>query len=165
MLNQSLISLAIIVIYLLVYSLARRFLGRFGESRHIPLRRIYYIQLFFNLMMLVVMVIAISLVWSIDYHGLLLFASSFFAVMGVALFAEWSILSNITSTVIIFFAMNVGIGDRIRIIDGDNSITGIIDDISLFHLTLIDDDKNEITYPNNLLLRKPVVKLNKAKLG
>ncbi|NIW50111.1 MAG: mechanosensitive ion channel, partial [Gammaproteobacteria bacterium] len=73
------------------------------------------------------------------YKGLLVFASSFFAIVGVALFAQWSILSNITASVIIFFTSNAKIGDKIKVVDGDNTVSGIIRDIGLFYTLLVDD--------------------------
>nr|WP_317170218.1 mechanosensitive ion channel domain-containing protein [Winogradskyella eckloniae] len=45
--------------------------------------------------------------------------SSVFAVIGVGLFAIWSILSNITSGVIMFFSFPYKVGDKIRIQDKD----------------------------------------------
>lgn len=162
MINQAMITLGILVIALIINSLVKRFITRYGQHRQIPHKRIYFVKKYFALLMLAVTIIAVSLVWSFNYHGLLVFASSLFAIIGIALFAEWSVLSNITSTVIIFFSLGVGIGDKIRIVDGDNSITGTIRDITLFHISLIDDEQNDITYPNKLLLQKPVIKL---KLG
>lgn len=91
--------------------------------------------------------------------GFSVFASSLFAIIGVAMFAQWSILSNITASVIIFFNFPARVGDTIKIIDGDNSIEGTIKEITLFQVELKDSDGNLIIYPNNLLLQKPIVKI------
>jgi small-conductance mechanosensitive channel len=50
--------------------------------------------------------------------------------------------------------------DRIRVVDGENSIEGSIQEISLFQIELIDNANNTVLYPNNLLLQKPVIKLS-----
>jgi hypothetical protein len=54
---------------------------------------------------------------------------------GVAMFAQWSILSNITSGIILFF-FPFKIGDVIRIHDKDFPIEAEIEDIRAFHVAL-----------------------------
>lgn len=89
----------------------------------------------------------------------MVFASSVFAVVGVALFAQWSILSNATASVLIFFSFPARVGDCIKVIDGDNSVEGEIVEIALFNTQLKDYYNNTVIYPNNLLLQKPVQKI------
>lgn len=95
----------------------------------------------------------------IQYSQLSVFLSSVFAVIGVALFAQWSILSNITSSLIIFFAFPYRVGDVIRIVDKDDDLSGIIEEISLFHVIILRGDAL-ITYPNSLMLQKAVIKVS-----
>jgi small-conductance mechanosensitive channel len=77
-------------------------------------------------------------------------------VVGVALFAQWSILSNITSGIILLFSFPFKIGDYIRIHDKDFPIEAEIDDIRAFHTLLKTRDGEIITYPNTLLLQKGI---------
>ena len=93
----------------------------------------------------------------IGYSEISIFLSSVFAVIGIALFAQWSILSNITASLIIFFGFPYRVGDYIKIIDKDDDIYGVIEEISLFHV-LIKRDEELITYPNILILQKGVIK-------
>ena len=90
--------------------------------------------------------------------------SSVFAVIGIALFAIWSILSNITSGVIMFFSFPYKVGDKIKIHDKDYPVEAIIEDIRAFQLILRDDNVNLVTYPNNLILQKAVTLLQKDAL-
>ena len=90
------------------------------------------------------------------------FLSSIFAIIGVALFAQWSILSNITASFIIFFNFPYKIGDEIKVIDTDGDISGTIVEISLFHV-LIQQGEDLITYPNSLILQKAVIKKKNNK--
>ena len=90
--------------------------------------------------------------------------SSVFAVIGVGLFAIWSILSNITSGIIMFFSFPYKVGDKIRIQDKDFPIEAIIEDIRAFQIHLRDDNGNLVTYPNNLILQKAVTLLQKDAL-
>ncbi|MCC4854167.1 mechanosensitive ion channel domain-containing protein, partial [Vibrio lentus] len=84
---------------------------------------------------------------------------SIFAVLGVALFAQWSILSNLTASVLIFFVFPYRIGDRVRVAEKDEDISGVIIDITMFHVILRHSSGNIITYPNNLILQKGVIKV------
>jgi small-conductance mechanosensitive channel len=88
--------------------------------------------------------------------GLIL--SSVFAVIGVAMFAQWSILSNVTAGIILFFSFPFKIGDRIQILDKDleSSGTYLIEDIRAYHLHLRKENGQLVTYPNNLMLQKAV---------
>ncbi len=90
--------------------------------------------------------------------------SSIFAVLGIGLFAIWSILSNITSGVIMFFSFPYKVGDKIKIHDKDDPIIGIIEDIRAFQIHIKDDYGNLITYPNNLILQKAVTLIQKDAL-
>jgi small-conductance mechanosensitive channel len=91
--------------------------------------------------------------------------SSVFAVIGIALFAVWSILSNVTSGVIMFFSFPYKVGDKIKIHDKDYPIEAIIEDIRAFQLLLREDNGDLVTYPNNLILQKAVTLIKKDALA
>ncbi|WP_411895497.1 mechanosensitive ion channel domain-containing protein [Winogradskyella sp. A2] len=91
--------------------------------------------------------------------------SSVFAVIGIALFAIWSILSNVTSGVIMFFSFPYKVGDKIRIHDKDYPVEAIIEDIRAFQLILRDENGDLVTYPNNLILQKAVTLVQKDALN
>ncbi len=100
-------------------------------------------------------------VWGVNVKELGLVFSSIFAILGVALFANWSILSNITAGVILFFSFPFKIGDRIRILDKEVPDEAVIIDIKAFYFHMINDHGEQLTYPNNLLLQKGVVLIEK----
>jgi len=91
--------------------------------------------------------------------------SSTFAVIGIALFAIWSILSNVTSGIIMFFSFPYKVGDKIKIHDKDYPIEAIIEDIRAFQLILREDNGDLVTYPNNLILQKAVTLIEKDALN
>jgi small-conductance mechanosensitive channel len=97
-------------------------------------------------------------------HEITLVFSSVFAVIGIALFAIWSILSNVTSGVIMFFSFPYKVGDKIKIHDKDYPIEAIIEDIRAFQLILREDNGDLVTYPNNLILQKAVTLIEKDAL-
>lgn len=90
--------------------------------------------------------------------------SSVFAVIGIGLFAIWSILSNVTSGIIMFFSFPYKVGDKIQIHDKDFPIEGVIEDIRAFQLHLRLDNGDLVTYPNNLMLQKAVTLIEKDAL-
>ncbi len=157
--SQILLSLITLVLGLFVARYVKKVLHRVAQKKQVQPKRIFYIEKVFYLLFMMITLLTLLMIWSIDFKGLLVFASSIFAVIGVALFAQWSILSNVTASLIIFFTFPARVGDRIRIIDKDDSIEGIIKEITLFQVEIQDDEKNRIFYPNNVLLQKPVKKI------
>src|SRR5690606_8184484 len=101
-------------------------------------------------------VIGLILIWGVDFKNLGLAMSSIFAVIGIAFFAQWSILSNVTSGVIMFFTFPYRIGDYIKIHDKEAPCEGIIEDIKTFHIILHTTNNEIITYPNSMMLQKGV---------
>lgn len=105
------------------------------------------------------------LIWGVDFGDVGLVFSSVFAVIGVAMFAQWSILSNITSGVIMFFTFPYKIGDKIKIHDKD-FITEpvIIDDIRTFQIILRSEKGEILSYPNSLLLQKGITMVSASHI-
>jgi len=140
------------------WSLAK-ILTKLGQAKQVPEVRIKNVINYFILILFIALFITLMMVWGVDYQGMLVFLSSVLAVIGVALVAQWSILSNITAGVIVFFAFPARIGDTIEIVDGAHRIKGTITEITLFQVLLIDEDQQIIAYPNNLVLQRPVIKM------
>lgn len=118
------------------------------ESRTNQVIRIISISI--NLLFFITLII----IWGVDPHNLLLAISSVFAVIGVALFAQWSLLSNITAGIIIFFTSQFRIGDYIRILDKDLPFDARVEDIMSFHTILKTRAGETISYPNSLFFQK-----------
>ena len=154
----TLITLVVFVILRFLIVKAVRRISRLNDINLIRTRLIIsYIS--FTLGFLVLL--ALVLVWGINIKDIGILLSSVFAVIGVALFATWSILSNLTSGIILFFYFPYKIGDRIRIQDKDFPEEAIIVDIKAFNINLLKDNGELLSYPNNLLLQKGVVLLQK----
>jgi small-conductance mechanosensitive channel len=101
-------------------------------------------------------IIILIVIWGVDTKNLFVALSSVFAVIGVALFAQWSVLSNITAGVIIFFTASFRIGNYIRILDKDMPIEAKVEDIFTFYTHLRSKDGVLHVFPNNMLLQKAV---------
>lgn len=153
------LSLALVVFTAVSINITRFLLIKIGTSKKISQKRVYYVTKSINFLIILVSLVLFIFIWSVSLDGLLVFTSSLFAVLGVALFAQWSILSNLTSSIVIFFSSPARIGDKIKIVDGDNSIEGEILEMELFHIKIKDKDDNLVVYPNSLFLQHPVIKV------
>ena len=100
----------------------------------------------------------VSFIWGVNFREVGTVFPSVFAVIGVALFASWSILSNVTAGVVLFFSFPFKIGDRVKILDKDieSEEPYLIEDIRAFHVSLRKDNGELLVYPNNLIMQKAV---------
>jgi len=109
-----------------------------------------------NLILLLLVSIFVLIVWGVDQNELAFFVGSVLTVIGIALFAQWSILSNITSGIILFFNHSVKLDDTIIIMDKDYEVEGRVSDIGLFFVILKTKDQEKVTIPNNVFIQKMI---------
>ncbi len=159
--NELGFTIAIIIILLIIQFIMKKAAQRVGMRSEIHITRTRLMFKYINFLVIFIAAFLLSLAWGVGITELSLVFSSVFAVLGVALFAIWSILSNITSGVILFFSFPYKIGDKIKIHDKDMPIEAIIEDIKAFHLHLRTLEGELITYPNNLILQKAVSLIQK----
>ena len=125
-------------------------------------RRFIIINKIISVIVYTSVIIIISFIW-VDENQLIYFISSFLTILGIAFFAQWSILSNITAGLILFVNYPVKIGDEITILEKDNNITGEIKDIGAFFITLQTEDKELITVPNSIVIQRNIKFKEKLK--
>ncbi len=161
------LKIGLIVLLAVVYVVATRFLkssiALLGQKKSVNEVRITYVSKMLNLGFTALFVLLVCLILGIGYGQLAIFFSSVFAVVGVALFAQWSILSNITASLIIFFSFPYRVGDWVKVVDKDDEVLGQIIEISTFHVIIQRLSNDIVTYPNNLILQKAVVRFSDKK--
>lgn len=96
-------------------------------------------------------------VWGVDLSTVVILASTAITLLGVALFASWSLLSNVTAYFIMLLHPSLKRGNFIRILDADNYVEGTISDLTLFSVKLVTESRELLVYPNNLVLARPIV--------
>lgn len=133
-----------------------RLVKRFAKKSEKVEHRTGLILKYIDFLTIFLLILGLFLIWGVEFADLGFVMSSVFAVIGVALFAQWSILSNITSGVIMFFTFPYKIGDYIKVHDKEFPYEGIIEDIKTFHLIVKTTEGELITYPNSLMLQKGV---------
>jgi small-conductance mechanosensitive channel len=141
--------LAFVVLRLVAQRLIHAELIRSALKR----REAQEVQRLATLLLALVLAIVVSAVWGVDQGQILIFATSVVTVLGLALFAEMSILSNITACLVLFFQHPVKIGDRIRVFDQDHWVEGELLDITYFFVFVRTERDGIISIPNALLLK------------
>lgn len=157
--SKLLIVLGCIVAFYLAAKLLDKIIHDISVRRALGDLRVLYMTRLMNIAMVFCCIVVMCLFLGLGYSEISVFLSSIFAVVGIALFAQWSILSNVTASMIIFFGFPYKVNDRIKILDKDDDMSGIIVEITMFHVILKRPDGNLITYPNTLILQKAVLKI------
>lgn len=141
-----------ITLRLIVSKLVRKYARKSQLTERRTSLVIKYINLLINILTLITLIVF----WGVQTKDIIIALSSITTVVGVAMFAQWSILSNITSGIILFFSFPFRIGDFIHIHDKDFPIEAEIEDICAFHVYLKTKKGEIIVYSNNLLLQKGI---------
>ena len=143
----------LIAIKLLTQKSINKFLSKFDFD----LKRKRITQRIINLFLTILAVIILAGIWNIKREELMVFLTSVITVLGIAFFAQWSILSNITSSLILFFNHPLKIGQTLRVLDKEYDVEGQLIDISFFFMFVRDKDGNTITIPTSVVLQKTIV--------
>ncbi len=154
-------SIVIVTIYIVLRVAFFKIINRTLTQRLIQQSRGILIKKIINVILLSICIIFVFLIWGVNQSDLAVFVGSVLTVVGVAFFAQWSILSNITSSLIIFFKHPVKLNDSISLLEGkDYVIEGKVINIGLFFITLQTIEGEEITVPNNIFIQKSIRKSN-----
>lgn len=147
-----------ISIYLIIKIIIDRNIDRIVRNNKATKSRSKIVKKAINLTLLSVFMAVIFSIFGVDQSELTIFIGSVLTVIGIALFAQWSILANITSGIIIFFNHTVKLDDTITVIDKEYEIEGRISDIGLFFVILKTKEGEQITIPNSVFLNKMIKK-------
>lgn len=156
--NELLGSAVTLLVLLVIRFIATKTIRSIGRQSDLNKSRTNLIIKYISIGISTIAVVSLILIWGVNIRELGLIFSSVFAVIGVALFAQWSILSNITAGIILFLAFPFKIGDQIRIMDKELEFEEefTIEDIRLYYIYLRKSNGDLITYPNNLIMQKAV---------
>lgn len=157
-------SAVLLIVLLIIRGVIVIAVKRIGKKSGTTEARANLIGRYATVTLILIALLIEAFILGIKTHEITLVFSSVFAVIGIALFAIWSILSNVTSGVIMFFSFPYKVGDKIKIHDKDHPIEAIIEDIGAFQLILRENNGNLTTYPNNLILQKAVTLIQKDAL-
>lgn len=159
-LYQMIATIVALVIFIILRYLVNTIIDNIGKTSEFAESRTQLVKKYIDYFIYMLALLVIISIWGIKPEQIFLFISSVLTVIGVAFFAQWSILSNITAGIILFFSSPFKIGNVIKIMDKDYPIEAKIIDIRSFYTLLKTAQGEEITFPNNLLLQKGVVVMN-----
>jgi len=160
--KQIIFSVLTILLGTLVKFIAQKIVNSFSHISHKADKRKNMIIKYIDILIYIIFGTIILLIWGVDTGRVMTSLTSILAFIGVALFAQWSILSNITAGIIMFFSFPYKIGDRIKIQDKDFPTEAEIIDIKAFHTILVTEEGEKISFPNNLFLQKSIVILEEV---
>lgn len=130
------------------------FINRIFISLQIAPERKRIISKIINFFLTVLGVVLLTAIWGVSSQQFTVFITTSLTILGVAFFAQWSILSNLTSSLILFFNHPIRIGGCIKILDKDYPIEGVVEKLSMFFLYIRTSDNRLITIPNTVALNK-----------
>jgi small-conductance mechanosensitive channel len=150
---------ALVLLFLvLVKVIARNSINRILSKFDFGVERKRISHKIVNLFITIFALIFLAGIWNIDRSQLMVFITSTITIVGVGFFAQWSILSNITSSLILFFNHPMKLGQEISILDKEYDIHGTLIDISFFFMYIKTTHGEIITIPTSVVLNK-VIKL------
>lgn len=154
--NQLIYTAVVLITLLLIRFITKHSINKALKKFHFSLQRRRMTIKILNFFLLTSAVIALLGIWGIEKEKFVLFISSVLTIIGVAFFAQWSILSNITAGFILYFNHPMKLGDYIQVLEKDFIIEGHIDDITFFFVHLKTNNGERITIPNSVILQKNI---------
>ncbi len=149
-------TIVIIFVFFITKLVTKRIIGKVGIRFKYQSGRIKITNKIVGVLLLIILTIVLLVIWGVDQSELLFFLSTILTILGVAFFAQWSIISNITSTLIIFFNHPIKMGDALTIMDKDYPIEGTLSDIGIFFIIIKTKDGKKITIPSNVFMQKMI---------
>ncbi len=151
-------TIVLVLVFLLTKFFTKRLIKKVGLRFHYQPGRIRITNKIANALLGILLLVFLMVIWGIKQSDLVVFLSTTLTILGVAFFAQWSLISNITSTLIIFFNHPIRIGDALTIMEKDYEIEGVLNDIGVFFITIKTKDNKIITMPSNIFLQKMIKK-------
>ena len=148
---QSILILAILI--LVRYVIVRIIIKRYLKANFDVTRKQITIKLL-NVLFFVILGFFLAGIWGLSGADIFAYITSVLTILGVAFFAQWSLLSNVTSGLILFFNHPLKIGDYVEIVDKDFPMEGRVENITLFFLHLRNKNNQVYTLSNTIVVQK-----------
>ena len=100
-------TIIVIIIVSILRLLSKKIISKVGSKFKYQSGRIKITNKIVGFLLTIILAIFLMVIWGVNQSDLVLFLSTILTILGVAFFAQWSIISNITSTLIIFFNHNI----------------------------------------------------------
>ena len=124
----------VLLLFLVARFFTQRAIKKLAFHIHVNVARKRVIARVINLLLILLVFVLLTMIWGVDRKQMLVFITSTITVLGIAFFAQWSILSNITAGLVMFFTHPAKLGDSLIIGDHDYFIEGKLLSISFFFI-------------------------------
>jgi small-conductance mechanosensitive channel len=142
--------------YVITHYITKVFVNNSLKKTHLQRGRRKMIIKAVHLLSFLAALILLAAVWGLQQDEIAVFVGTILTAVGIAFFAQWSLLSNITSSLLLYFNHPAKIGDTIRMLDKDYPVEGEVSDLTFFFVHLKTANGEIITIPNSLLFQKAV---------
>jgi small-conductance mechanosensitive channel len=149
-------TIVVFIGYVATHFITNTFINNTLKKTHLQRGRRKVIVKAVHLFSFLTLIVLLSAVWGLEQSEIAVFVGTILTALGVAFFAQWSLLSNITSSLLLFFNHPIKIGDSIKVLDKDYPFEGEVTDLTYFFVHLKTESGEMITIPNSILLQKPV---------
>lgn len=155
-LTQIIETIIIFIGYIATHFITKVLINNSLKSTYVERGRRKIIVKAIQLFSLITLIILLSAVWGLEQNKIAVFVGTIFTALGIAFFAQWSLLSNVTASIILFFNHPMKIGDRINVSEKDFALEGEVIDLTFFFVHLKTKSGEKVTIPNSVLLQKSV---------
>lgn len=152
---------AVIVGYIITYYITKNFVNNSLKHTNIQRGRRKMIIKAVQLLSFLMAIVLVSAIWGLKQNEIAVYVGTILTAIGIAFFAQWSLLSNVTSSLLLFFNHPVKIGDKIKVLDKDCPFEGEVTDLTYFFIHVKTNEGEITTIPNSVLLQKSVSVIDK----
>ena len=145
--------LFVLVLLAVRYTVSKVVIRRFKRANFDITRKQITLKVL-NMLFFILLGFSMIIIWGFSGSQVIAGIGSVITILGVAFFAQWSLLCNITSGLILFFNHPLKIGDYIEIVDKDFPMAGQVENITLFFLHLRNKDNHVYTLANTIVVQK-----------
>lgn len=153
---QLLESIIAILVYVISFFVTRNIINKSLKKTQLERTRRKIIIKALHLIITIIFIMFLGGIWGVKQSEIVVFAGTLLTALGIAFFAQWSLLSNITSSIILFFNHPLKLGDTIKILDKDYPYEGEVVELTYFFIHLKSTTAETITIPNSLILQKSI---------
>ncbi len=151
----------VLVGYIASYYITKTLINNTLKNSNLQRARRKIIVKTLQLFSFLTLIILLAAVWGLKQSEIAVFVGTIITALGIAFFAQWSLLSNVTSSILLFFNHPVKIGDTIKVLDKEYPFEGEVTDLTYFFVHLKTDEGEIITIPNSVFLQKSVSVIGK----
>ena len=151
------LSVVLIILGYLLRTINKKIIQSVSQKNAIRIERRLLLEKFSSFSITAFVIICLILVWGVNVTSILVLVTSILGVIGIAFFAGWSLLSNIFAAFLLFYASPFKMDDEVTVMDGPNTVSGKVVNMTLFFVFVEDASGNQVTVPNNLVLQRAVM--------